>query len=127
MHDIKLIRKNPDIFDQEMVRRGLAPISSEILSHDKENRGDKTSLQKLQEESNSLAKKIGELKAKKQNAGVEIARSKELKAKIAEFKEESEKEADNITSQLLDNILYLFLIFFLLMYLKVKMRVIILK
>ena len=31
MHDIRAIRENPEIFDAALARRGLAPMSSEIL------------------------------------------------------------------------------------------------
>jgi seryl-tRNA synthetase len=34
MHDIRLIRENPDVFDAMLARRGLAPMSLEILAID---------------------------------------------------------------------------------------------
>jgi len=38
MHDIRAIRENPEIFDAALARRGLAPMSSDILSLDEERR-----------------------------------------------------------------------------------------
>ncbi|MCB2082424.1 MAG: serine--tRNA ligase, partial [Rickettsiales bacterium] len=87
MHDIKRIRENPEAFDAAMKRRGLEPLSARILELDKENRGSKTRLQELQTEMNQMARNIGELKAKGENADVVIARSKELKTQIAALKE----------------------------------------
>jgi len=34
MHDIRLIRENPDAFDAQMARRGLSSVSAEILRID---------------------------------------------------------------------------------------------
>ncbi len=98
VHDIKWIRENPDAFDKAMVRRGLAPISQEILTHDLETRNAKTRLQELQQQSNELAKKIGELKARKQNADAEITQSKTLKAEIAALKEKEQQQPEEISA-----------------------------
>ena len=38
MHDIRLIRDNPQAFDTGLARRGLAPQSAEILAADAELR-----------------------------------------------------------------------------------------
>ncbi len=101
MHDIKWIRSHPEAFDLGLKRRGLAASAAEILALDKESRGAKTGLQQLKEEANALAKKIGELKMKGQNADAEIARSKELKQQIAEFKDqEGEGESAALTERL---------------------------
>lgn len=105
MHDIKWIRKHPDAFDQAMIRRGLAPVADQILAHDEEKRGNITDLQALQEESNRLAKRIGELKSQQKNADAEIAASKEVKAKIQAFKEQ-EESGEDMTVVLTDNLLY---------------------
>lgn len=103
MYDIKWIRENPDAFDEAMVRRGLAPVSEEILKHDLDVRGAKTRLQELQQQSNELAKKIGELKAGKQDADSEIAQSKAIKAEIAALKEREQNQPEEISA--LDNLL----------------------
>ena len=38
MHDIRFVRDNPEAFDQGLQRRGLAPVSAEILEVDKRRR-----------------------------------------------------------------------------------------
>ncbi len=88
MHDIKYIRTNPDQFDKQLARRGLAPLSAKILELDGKRRGGIGALQSLQEESNKLAKQIGEMMAsgKKAEAAPLMERSKQLKAQLAEAK-----------------------------------------
>lgn len=105
MHDIKSIRKNPDAFDAAMVKRGLAPISDEILQHDQDNRSGIASLQELQQQSNEAAKKIGELKSKGENADIWIEKSKKIKAQIKELKEKEEQAENDPSSQVVDNLL----------------------
>ncbi len=108
MHNIELIRKDPHYFDKAMLKRGLAPVADEILKRDKQSRGDKTLLQNLQQQANELAKKIGELKIAKQDATLEIEKSKEIKQKIASLKEQKEEESKDISIELVDEILYSF-------------------
>ena len=66
MHNIKVIRENPGAFDNAMIRRGLGPMSNQILEMDKQVREEKTVLQELQQQANDWAKQIGLLKAKAQ-------------------------------------------------------------
>lgn len=105
MHDIKLIRKNPEFFDKAMMQRGLAPVSAEILARDKQKRGNLTSLQELQQKSNELAKKIGELKAKGADASQEIEASKLVKAQLAELKNQQNETESELPNQLVDELL----------------------
>ncbi len=106
MHNIKFIRENPKLFDEAMVKRGLAPVADEILGRDKAVRGEKTQLQELQQQANIWAKKIGELKSKGEDASEALAKSKELKQKIASMKEESQEEREDIPTELVDELLY---------------------
>ncbi len=62
MHDIKFIRQNPEAFDAGLMRRGLTPLSAEILRLDEEKRKSQTVLQEMLAKRNSFAKKIGEAK-----------------------------------------------------------------
>jgi seryl-tRNA synthetase len=105
MHDIKFIRKNPDAFDAALKRRGLAPQAAALLKLDEGARGDKTALQDLQTRMNTLAKKIGELKSKGENADAVIAESKDIKAKLAELKKQQEEGGDDATNSALDDAL----------------------
>lgn len=104
MHDIKAIRKNPEQFDAAMVKRGLAPVSDEILKRDKDVRGNITNLQELQQQANECAKKIGELKSKGENADEWMAKSKDIKTKIAEAKQQQD-QGEDVSSILVDELL----------------------
>jgi seryl-tRNA synthetase len=64
MFDIKWIRDNPEVFDRGLKRRGLEPLSGQILRLDKEWREFQTQAEQLQAERNKLAKEIGSAKAK---------------------------------------------------------------
>ena len=44
MHDIRFIRENPAAFDAALARRGLAPLSADILAQDEKSRALKTEL-----------------------------------------------------------------------------------
>ncbi len=106
MHNIKQIRKDPHAFDKAMMRRGLGAISEEILSRDKAVRDEKTSMQELQQQANVLAKRIGELKMKGGDASKEIEESKQIKAKIVTLKDQQAEEQEDITTELVDELLY---------------------
>lgn len=102
MHDIKLIRDNPDDFDKGRLRRGLDPLSQELLRLDDIRRAAILELQKAQERRNAASKEIGiALKA------WEGLRADALKAEVAEIKEkwesleQSEREAIAILDDLL--------------------------
>ncbi|HET6606148.1 MAG TPA: serine--tRNA ligase [Rhodopila sp.] len=60
MHDIRVIRNDPAAFDAAMARRGLSPVSSEILALDSQRRAAQTALQEKQARRNALAKEIGQ-------------------------------------------------------------------
>ena len=59
MHDIRFIRENPAAFDAGLARRGLDPLSADILALDSKNREEQTYAQKLLSERNRLSKEIG--------------------------------------------------------------------
>jgi seryl-tRNA synthetase len=61
MHDIRAIRADPAAFDAAMARRGLAPVSSEILALDTRRRALLSEIQKRQAYRNARSKRIGEL------------------------------------------------------------------
>ena len=103
MHDIKFIRENPKMFDTFMKRRGLKPISNEILELDKERRDIQTKLQIKQSERNRISKEIGA--SVKNNSENKILFQKVLKIKeslVVLEKEESElyQKIDKILMEL---------------------------
>ncbi len=60
MHDIRVLRTDPAAFDAAMARRGLSPVSSEILTLDSARRAAQTALQEKQARRNALAREIGQ-------------------------------------------------------------------
>ncbi len=60
MHDIRAIRTDPAGFDAAMARRGLPPVSAEVLALDSERRTLLTTQQEKQARRNALAREIGQ-------------------------------------------------------------------
>jgi len=60
MHDIRAVRADPVGFDAALARRGLAPVSAELLAQDAERRAALTALQEKQARRNALAREIGQ-------------------------------------------------------------------
>lgn len=92
MHDIKTIRDNPQAFDKEMMRRGITPVSKNILALDKELRALLAQLQNIQEERNKISKDIGIKKSK----GEETASDEK---KVAQFKQDKASLEERIAQQ----------------------------
>ena len=59
MHDIKLIRTNPEEFEKQLQRRNIKFEIKNILKLDQNIRLLKTKSQELQEKRNNLSKQIG--------------------------------------------------------------------
>jgi seryl-tRNA synthetase len=68
MHDIRAIRDNPDAFDRDLARRGLAPLSAELIALDEARKAAVSAAQANQERRNALAKEIGGAKKAKDEA-----------------------------------------------------------
>jgi seryl-tRNA synthetase len=62
MHDIRAIRADAAAFDAAMARRGMSPVSPEVLALDTERRGVLTALQEKQARRNALAREVGQAK-----------------------------------------------------------------
>lgn len=82
MHDIRFIRENPAAFDQGLARRGLSPLSADILALDERSRAIKTELQQGQARRNEASKAIGQAMAAKDSEKAEA-----LKAEVAALKD----------------------------------------
>ena len=82
MHDIRLIRENPDAFDAALARRGLPKQSAELLSLDERRRALMTEAQLGQARRNEASKAIGAAMAK---GDKDVAEA--LKAEVAALKE----------------------------------------
>ena len=94
MHDIRLIRDNPEAFDQGLKRRGLEPLSAGLIERDESRRGLIGLLQAMQERRNAASKEVGQAKAQKDEARAaalieEVARLKKeppaIEAQLAEI------------------------------------------
>ena len=107
MHDLRAIRENPEIFDKNWARRGLAPQTSAILALDEQRRALQTQMQELQNRRNVASKEIGQIKAKGGDASAlmdEVAAIKE-KAPALEAEEAALAEKLNGILSSLPNIL----------------------
>jgi seryl-tRNA synthetase len=82
MHDIRSIRDKPNAFDEGLTKRGLAPLSAELIALDERRRAAIAALQAAQERRNALSKEIGQAKAKKNDA-----KARELMAEVARLKD----------------------------------------
>ena len=82
MHDIKAIRDNPQAFDAGLARRGVAPLSAQLLALDDERRAAIGEAQKAQERRNAASKEIGAAMGRKDMAAADA-----LKAEVAKLKE----------------------------------------
>jgi len=92
MHDLRMIRENPEAFDAALARRGLEPASVTILALDEGRRALTTQLQEAQSRRNEASKAIGQAMGQGDTDKAEA-----LKAEVAEIKttmpalEESER------------------------------------
>jgi seryl-tRNA synthetase len=82
MHDIRMIRDNPEAFDAGLARRGILPLSPELVALDEERREATAKLQVLQAERNALAKKIGEAKRAKADTALLEAEGAALRVEM---------------------------------------------
>lgn len=82
MHDIRFLRENPAAFDAGLARRGLEPLSAELLALDERSRAIKTALQQGQARRNEASKAIGQAMAQK-----DMATADALKTEVAALKE----------------------------------------
>jgi len=93
MHDIRLIRDNPQAFDAGLARRGLEPLSAQIVAADASLRALQTEIQASLARRNEASKLIGQAMAQGDKDKAEA-----LKAEVADLKtslpakEEAERE-----------------------------------
>jgi len=90
MHDIRLIRENPEAFDAGLARRGLEPMSAHLLELDRIHRQEQTELQANAARRNQLAKEIGQAMARK-----ESDRAQELMREVEVLKYEAVSTSDS--------------------------------
>jgi seryl-tRNA synthetase len=98
MHDIRLIRENPESFDAALARRGLEPLAAGLIALDQERRALTTQVQVAQSRRNEASKMIGAAMAKGDKDAAEA-----LKAEVAALKDAMpalEGDADALAAKL---------------------------
>ncbi len=102
MHDIRAIRENPAAFDAALSRRGLEPVSSEILRIDEARRAAILAAETAQADQNKAAKEIGKVKASGDEAAFEKLRDEVAakKSAVAEMQARA-KDLDEQLTELL--------------------------
>lgn len=99
MLDIQFIRQHPDLFDQNIARRGFHPQAQIILALDEELRKIVTQINQLQTEKNQTADKFRDGHATQDAHDIRL-KGYEIKAQIAEL-ENMRKEANEKLMHLL--------------------------
>ena len=100
MFDVKWIRENREAFDTGLGKRGLEPLSAEVLALDDARRAHIAKLQEAQEKRNAASKEIGRAKAARDEAKAQ-ALIDEV-AKLKSFIQEGEEEERRLTRELED-------------------------
>jgi len=98
MHDIRLIRENPEAFDAGLARRGLPAQAAALIALDEERRAVTTQVQVAQSRRNEASKLIGAAMGKGDKDAAEA-----LKAEVAALKDEMpalEARADALAGEL---------------------------
>src|SRR6185437_10340534 len=96
MHDIRAIRADPAGFDAALARRGLQPVSPELVEKDAAHRATLTALQEMQSRRNALSRQVGEGRRAKADTTALEAEAGALRADM----ERLERQADNLQSEL---------------------------
>jgi len=102
MHDIRLIRDNPEAFDAALARRGVTPAAAALVALDAEKRAVATRMQEAQNRRNDASKAIGAAKAQKREDEAAA-----LMAEVAELKQQLpalEQEDRELTARLHDEL-----------------------
>ncbi|MEC8566546.1 MAG: serine--tRNA ligase, partial [Pseudomonadota bacterium] len=105
MHDINLVRENPEAFDKALLRRNAEPAAAALIACDDARKAAIAKAQALQTTRNEASKKIGQAKGDGNDAAVEelMARVAELKSALQEAEDEERKlkaELENALSVL---------------------------
>ncbi|MBY9064610.1 serine--tRNA ligase [Sphingomonas yunnanensis] len=102
MHDIRLIRDDPDAFDAALARRGAAPSAAAIVALDRRRRELITEAQAAQARRNEASKAIGAAKASRDEAAAQalMAEVAALKQRLPELEAEEARLAAELETLL---------------------------
>ena len=98
MIDLKLIRDDAAAFDAALARRGLAPLSADILAKDSRRRSVLTELQTLQARRNEASKEIGQIKRQGGDAEALMTEVAEIKDRLADLETEEKTLGEDLES-----------------------------
>jgi seryl-tRNA synthetase len=101
MHDIRAVRADPAAFDAALARRGLPPVSAELLTLDAARRAAQTTAQEAQARRNALAREIGEGKRSGADTSALEAEATELRARMESLDGEA-REAEAAQTRILE-------------------------
>src|SRR5258708_4839950 len=82
MHDIRFIRETPEAFDAGLKKRGLAPLSAELLEIDKRRRAAISESESAQARRKALSRQIGMAKGKGEPVDALMAEVAALEASL---------------------------------------------
>jgi len=100
MHDIRLIRDDPAAFDAAMKKRGLAPLSADLLAIDERARALTTEVQAVLARRNEASKAIGAAKARRDDPTDLMAEVAALKERLPELEAEQKAVAATLAERL---------------------------
>jgi len=102
MHDLKTIRENAADFDAALARRGVEPVTASLLALDEENRSIATKLQEGQARRNEASKAIGKAKGQgdEETAQALMAEVSELKANLPLLEEQQREVSGKLRDAL---------------------------
>ncbi len=102
MHDLKMIRENPEGFDAALAQRGLEPQAAALQALDEKRRALTTRLQEAQSRRNEASKAIGQAMGQgdKDKAEALKAEVAEIKAMMPALEEEEKALGEELTAAL---------------------------
>ena len=100
MLDIRWIRENPDAFDKGLARRGLSPVSAQVLRLDKQWREAQTATEQNQAARGKLGQEMAAAKAKGGDAAALMRQMTESKEKQAFLEAEATRLREAIDAAL---------------------------
>jgi seryl-tRNA synthetase len=104
MHDIRAIRDDPAGFDAALARRGMAPVSADLLALDEARRACIGASEAALADRNAASREVGAAKAAGDEARFEALRTlvAEKKAEIARLEEEARERDAALRAALLE-------------------------
>ncbi|SOB87049.1 seryl-tRNA synthetase [Sphingomonas guangdongensis] len=100
MHDIRFIRDDPAAFDAALAKRGLAPLSDELLAIDARARALTTETQELLARRNEASKAIGAARARRDDPTDLMAEVAALKERLPQLEAEQKRVAEDLSARL---------------------------